>query len=247
MIFIFLVTFSSFASCLNNTEPVKHSRKPFNFSSEEHIPSLFDSKCAYKEVKGDITNEDCYDIQYNNEYVLEILLPTDSADGKAKYIIPFIIDPSQSETTFSLKAQQVLGMTRDNENFNILYKTVTVKRGEENILGLYFLDETMMALDFYYREVGIHFTSNNEEYELNWPLASFKDIKYEKTAGNLLKKYQKVKEEYEKRMETYKAQKEKLQELIDQRDLILAKLEEKKAELKSKIKGGSKKRRRTDL
>lgn len=246
--FILLLAFAVFVSCENNTEAqsVKHNRSPFNFSSETNIPSLFDSECAFKKIAGAITEEDCYDVHYNNEYALEILLPVDAADG-TKYIVPFILDPSQAETTFSLKAQKILGMTRDNENFNILYRSIPVKRGEENILGLGFLDESKMALDFYYREVGIHFsTGDGEEYELNWPLESFKDVKYEKNIGKMAKQYQKVKADYDKVMITHNEQREKMEKLLGLKDAILAKLEAKKTELESKI-NKPQRRRRTEL
>eukprot|EP00826_Nyctotherus_ovalis_P059143 TRINITY_DN819_c0_g1_i19.p1 TRINITY_DN819_c0_g1~~TRINITY_DN819_c0_g1_i19.p1 ORF type:complete len:254 (+),score=112.22 TRINITY_DN819_c0_g1_i19:210-971(+) len=247
---VLLLAFTALVSCLNDTEPegVKHHRKPFNFSSDVQIPSLFDSHCAFKQITGAITEDDCYDVHYNNEYVLEILLPVDAAAENTKYIIPFIIDPSQLETTFSLKAQQILGMTKGSENFNILYKSVPVKRGEESVLGLNFLDETMMALDFYYREVGIHFTSANEdEYELNWPLETFKDVKSETKAGNVMKKYQKMKQKYDELLEQQKKKRKKITALLDDREMILAKLDVKMSELQAKINKKKRKRERTDL
>ena len=164
------------------------------------------------------------------------------------YFVPFLVDLSKYETTFSMEAQHRLEMARDGESFLIMFRSTAVRKGEENVLGLNFLDESLMAFDFYFREVGLYFgSSSGDDYELNWPLNTFKDIDTAEKVNKTTERYHKLKQYYDKLIAAQQKEIENFETIVKERDEIIKKLNDKKTELTEKIKNKQKRRKREDL
>lgn len=155
--------------------------------------TLFDSNCSYKNAS-EISNRECQVIQLIKDHGVEVILPVKTVGMNYSVLVPFVVDPTSNETTLSLDAQLRLSFETDNQNLTILSIVVQAKKAEESVIGLDFLENCLLAMDFTASEAGLDVTGEDgRHFSLNWPLESFRDRKGEKRVGMLEEKYAQLK------------------------------------------------------
>ena len=203
--------------------------------------SVFESNCTYKKTT-EINEDQCDTIQLTKDMNVEILLPVAPIDANYTLLVPFILDPYHNETTLSLEGQKKLRIDNDGQNITILDKELNIKKGEENVLGLNFLETCLLGMDFTTKEAGLNVHSEEGvEYGLNWPLESFKDLHLEKKASDAASKHSILKKSYQEMAKSYSVKVDQLKAVLRQKDKAL-KVLKSKYKAKKKLEKPKKKR-----
>ncbi len=231
------------------TTQAHHHRAPAaNFSSIPAAQSLFKSNCTYRKVSEVSDEQECNKVQLSKEYNIEILLPVTLEDVSQSIFVPFIIDPSVNEITLSLEAQQKLGIDRDMQNVTILHSVIPARKAEESVIGLNFLEESLVAIDFYAKQVGIEIGSQDgNKYQFNWPLDTFRDIHSEKVANRVAANFQRLKKKFERQQAAYKEEIKSLSKELKKKDKFVHKLIEKKNILKDAYRRRTQRKRKVKM
>jgi hypothetical protein len=194
---------------------------------EEGPKSLFESPCAYKNLSVAV-EEFCEQISLSNNYQIEVLMPVHSEIINDTILVPFLIRPQQKRTTFSKKAMEALKINNDRTNVVLGEITFRVTPGDENIIGLDFLDNCMLAVDYFAFEAGISVKKGNETiFSLNWPLESFKNAKLKSKTEKLVRKYKKMVYAVKKVKKRHAKKLTQLQEEINERNEMIAEMQRK--------------------
>ena len=189
--------------------------------------SLFESNCTYN--KSDSVNEDdCNVIQLLPDRQVEVLLPVVPVGANYSILVPFLVKPAINSTSLSIQGQKNLGVDQDNQNLTILDRELIVKRGEENILGLDFLQHCLLAIDYFSRDAGLAiYDESGAQYAMNWPLESFKDPMLEAVASHKSRKHKLLKKTYKKLAEQYTNEVSELKRGINKQDQLIHSLKAK--------------------
>lgn len=210
----------------NNKTEVKQPAEPI-------FQSFFESNCSYK-TKAQLKTLNCEEIQFTRNYQVEVLLPIFSKIAKEEIYVPFLIKANQKKTTFSRKALKMIGAS-EGENVLMVNKSLPVVVGEENILGLDFIDDCQIAMDFFDFEVGMAVNGKNGSiHAINWPLDSFKDEGLETKASEVKKKHAKLKQKFGKMTGRHTDRLKKLKEKSQEKENQIKTLTKKLAQLKEK-------------
>ena len=142
-----------------------------------HYVSIFESNCTYKKYK-DIPEEyDCFEIQFDPEYNIEIIFELTLPNEEDGTFVPFILDWHTKKTILTKEAQTKVGI-KDDKRVNILDKELIVETGEKNILGFDFLYYTKIGFGFGENDVGLDISADeNTHYGYNWLPDSFKELR----------------------------------------------------------------------
>ena len=167
----------------------------YNETEEEDLfeapKSLFESPCAYKNMSV-FTDEFCEQIALTNNYQIEVLMPVYSEVINDTLFVPFLVLTQQKKTTFSKKTMESLKISNDR-TVTLAEISFRATTGDENILGLDFLDNCLLAIDYFAFEAGIAVNKGNETaYSINWPLDSFKNAKLKSKTEKLVRRYKKL-------------------------------------------------------
>ena len=103
-----------------------------------------------------------------------------------------------------MKEQLELRIDGDNQNITVLDIEVIARKGEENIIGMNFLEHCLLAIDFYYRDAGFAvYREDGKQYAANWPLNSFRDVNLEDNIDHVEQSHKLLKKTYKWLAEKY--------------------------------------------
>ena len=246
----FLITGLMLVNCgKDSTIPKEDPKKADKPKPAQQLKSLFESNCTYK-TTDELSEDKCIGILLTKERTVEVMIPITPIGANYTIYVPFEIDPAHNETTLSIVAQQKLRVDKDNENLTMAGREITVKKGEENLLGLNFLENCLLAIDFFSNEAGLNiYNEDGTHYVLNWPLDTFKDMKLEEKANKLVKQHTELKKEYKEIMKTFDKEVSELKTVLKKKDKIVKglKAEQRARKKKAKKEKKSKRSRHEDL
>ena len=163
-------------------------------TTNKSIESLFDSKCAYMELNKISKDLQCHKLQFNNQSIIEGLFEISTITTSKTFITPFIIDLITETTTLTKEAKDIIGFN-ENNSILILGNRIDTKIGSQNILGLDFIRKTKLGIDFRKQVIGMYIKlSDDSNYTINWPPATFTEIMNDETVESLEAEYIKLKE-----------------------------------------------------
>ena len=207
-----------------DNETISETRRP-----EFH--SLFEHNCSYKNINENET-EGCAMIQLTPNYNVEVMIPVYSKAINQTLYVPFLIRSAQKDTTFSRKTLSTFQVDNDRDNLTLIEDDYPAIPGEDNILGLSFLDQSLLAIDFYSYEAGMSVNlKSGGIFSVNWPLDSFKDNQLESRAADITQKHRRLKKQM-KKLQTRSATKlSDLRKLAIKKDKTIAALQQRLVEV----------------
>ena len=182
------------------------------------LQSLFDSNCTYKKYE-EVEKGACQLILFTQSNEIEVLLPIIQIGGNTSILIPFTLNMAQNETTLSSKAQDLIHMVNDTHNITILEKDVEVRKGAKNVLGMSYLEQSIVAIDFLSKEAGLaSYTEEGREYLLNLPLESFRKDPKQKNITHVAKKHKELKLVMKKLVKDHETERQAIKDEIKKKE-----------------------------
>jgi hypothetical protein len=195
--------------------------------------SLFEHNCSYMSVENN-ESEGCSLIQLTPNYNVEVMLPVYSKALNMTLFVPFLVRSGQKDTTFSRKTLAKFRVDNQKDNLTIIEDEYPAIPGEENILGVSFLDSSLLAIDFYSYEAGMLVNSRNKGvFTLNWPLDAFKDKQLEQKAAAISQKHRSLKKEVRRLQDRTAAKLSDLRKLGKKKEQTIARLQQHLAAVKA--------------
>ena len=202
--------------------------------------SLLEHNCSYMNVNSN-ESEHCVLIQLTPNYNVEVMLPVYSKTLNQTLYVPFLVRSANKDTTFSRKTLSTFQVDGHRDNLTIIEDEYPAIPGEENILGVTFLDSSLLAIDFYAYEAGMLVYSKRKpgDFTLNWPLDAFKDKQLEQKAATISDKHRALKKEVKKLQHRSAAKLSDLRKMNKKKELTIVRLQQQLTEAKSNFTQGA--------